>query len=450
MKLFRLAAVVFGFCGMFALGCGSKGSTGPAGPQGPQGNQGPILPSVSAVNPAPGSVNVALDSVVRASFTKSMDASTLNSSTFVVSAGGTSITGTISYNAGSQTVYFTPGLPLTAFTAISAVLTTGVKDAGGTALAQNYSWSFSTGGSFAQSKIYQADVSIPGILVYNNGGSATGNISPDRNISGAATLQNWSSGIWLDSAADRLYVVSSGSNAILVFNNASRATGNIAPSRNITGAATTLNTPGGIWLDSANDSLYVVNGLNSILVFTASTANGNVAPARTISGAATTLNNPYGQIWLDAADDRLYVTNGLASSILVFTASTASGNVAPARTIAGAATTLGAPQGIWLDSASDQLYVADTGNDTILVFTNARTADGNIAPARTITSAGMTPEWIWLDSVTDRLYVANYPTSILVFNGASTANGTVAPARIISGGNTLLGNVRGIWLDSGN
>jgi DNA-binding beta-propeller fold protein YncE len=134
------------------------------------------------------------------------------------------------------------------------------------------------------------------------------------------------------------------------------ATGNIAPSRNITGAATTINCPGGIWLDSSNDSLYVMNAYgNSILVFTASTANGNVAPARTIAGAATTLGNNYGQLWLDAASDRLYVANYGTNAVLVFVASTANGNVAPVRSIVGAATLLSGPYGIWL-SANNSVY----------------------------------------------------------------------------------------------
>jgi hypothetical protein len=105
-----------------------------------------------------------------------MDSSTLNTTNFIVSAGGVQLGGTISYNPGSQTVYFSPGIPLSAFTYISVSLTTGVKDTEGTSLAQDFTWSFTTGGSYAPSKIIATNAGGDSILTFNNAGVANGNI----------------------------------------------------------------------------------------------------------------------------------------------------------------------------------------------------------------------------------------------------------------------------------
>jgi len=423
---------------MLLVSCeGKEGSKGPAGKQ---GTPGPTLPSVTWVSPAPGSIDVPIDSVIRASFTKTMDASTLDSSTFRVSAGGVQITGTISYNSGSQTVYFSPNVPLSAFAYFSVVLTTGVKATEGTALAQDYSWSFTTGGSFAPASLYAASWGLNAIEVYNNVGAASGNIMPARTITGL----NGPLTPWLDKASDRLYVANFSGNNVLVFNNASTINGAVAPSRTITSVS--IDGPFRLWLDSASDRLYVVNQSgNSIAVFNnASTASGATVPDRTISGPGTYLTSP-SAIWLDSASDRLYVANyGGSSQIVVFNnASTAIGNVAPSRTIAGPATTLNCSYGIWLDGASDSLYVANTYAGNILVFNNASTANGNIAPARTISGVSI-PAALWLVSATDRLYVDSASqNSILVFNNASTANGSVAPSRSFSASSPW-----GIWLDT--
>jgi predicted Zn-dependent protease with MMP-like domain len=96
----------------------------------------------------------------------------------------------------------------------------------------------------------------------------------------------------------------------MVFKNTSDLIGDTVPHRRIKGASTTLNEPAALWLDASSDALYVASRVSdAILVFNdAGVAFGNVAPSRTIAGAATTLDNP-NAIWLDAAADRLYVLN---------------------------------------------------------------------------------------------------------------------------------------------
>jgi Bacterial Ig-like domain len=438
-------------------GCsnGKNGATGPAGQQGAQGQQGatgPTDPTVTWVMPVQGATGIYTDSVIKVGFSKPISSSTINSSTFIVSTGGVNVTGTVSYNPGSQTAYFDPYSPLVQFGFYTATLTTGIMDTEGNPLLNNYMWTFTVGGSAKLSKLYVLDYGGASIDVFNNAGTADGNLFPDRNISGGSTTISGPYAFWYDSASDQLYVANYGTSSIIVFDNASTANGNIAPARNISGGSTALNEPDGLWYDAATDQLYVANyGGASILVFNnASTADGNIAPSRTISGSNTTLDGASG-LWYDSGSDQLYVANYSGAGILVFSnASTADGNIAPSRTISGGNTTLVNPAWFWLDTSSNQLYVADyvTG---VLVFNDASTATGNIAPSRTISGSNTTlngASGLWYDSGSNRLYVANYSAAgILVFNDASTATGNIAPSRTIFGGNTTLSEPSGVWLD---
>src|SRR5438270_496531 len=143
---------------------------------------------------------------------------------------------------------------------------------------------------------------------------------------------------------------------------------------------TTSGGGGGGGGTTATGKLYVTNqAQNAILRFdNASTATGNVAPAATIAGASTTLNSP-SSIVLDATANRLFVADGGQSAVLVFdTISTKTGNAAPDRTIAGTNTSLLTPTDLSLDRGRNLLYVVD-GTD-VLVFGSASTATGNITP----------------------------------------------------------------------
>src|SRR6266496_2907899 len=83
------------------------------------------------------------------------------------------------------------------------------------------------------------------------------------------------------------------------------------------------------------------------------------------------------------AQEELFVTNQ-GGSVTVY-ARTANGDVAPLRTISGAATGLNGPFGLAVDTVNNELAVANIGNAapySITVY--ARTANGNVAPLRTI------------------------------------------------------------------
>ena len=451
MKKNNLTKLIFtGILGLLlAAGCainGSNGATGPAGTQGTQGATGPTGPTGTWVMPVQGATGVYTDSVIKVGFSKPISSSTINSSTFMVSTGGLNVTGTVSYNSGSQTAFFDPNIPLSQFGFYTATLTTGIKDTSGNPLAADYTWMFLAGGSSTPSMLYVGNPNTKSILVFNNAGSINGNVFPDRTITSGAL--NWPWRMWLDKPSDMLYI-GNDNNTILVFNNASTINGTVAPSRTITGTLFTYSS--GIWLDTKNDMLYMADASSdAIYVFNnISTLNEAVTPDRIIWGTNTTLGGPR-FLWLDSLTDRLYVTNYSADSILVFTsASTINGNIAPSRTITGS--TITGPTGIWLDTSSDRLYITDSGAHALQVFNNANSISGAVTANRLIYGASTTfvaPYSIWFDAATDRIYVADFfNASVDVFNSASTINVDIAPSRIIKGANTGFNYPESLWLD---
>jgi hypothetical protein len=169
--------------------------------------------------------------------------------------------------------------------------------------------------------------------------SASGDVPPTRVIAGSATTIFQPSQMAADSASN-LYIANgqiSGPASILIFN--STATGNVQPTSTLGGTSTTIYFTKGVAVDKAGN-IYVSSraqditsptgttlGAPSILVFSPG-ATGNVAPIRTITGAATMMD--FGNnLAVDGAGNiyTLSHVTGL-SAILVF-GPTANGNVAP-------------------------------------------------------------------------------------------------------------------------
>jgi hypothetical protein len=90
-----------------------------------------------------------------------MNATTINTSTFTLKQGNTSILGSVAYSGLKAT--FTPSSVLAASVKYTATITTGVKDLAGNALATNIIWSFTT----TDSKVMQTavDLGTSGIYV---------------------------------------------------------------------------------------------------------------------------------------------------------------------------------------------------------------------------------------------------------------------------------------------
>lgn len=297
--------------------------------------------------------------------------------------------------------------------------------------------------------LYVANTQSNAILRFDNATTLEGDVAPTATIQGALTRLSAPAYLFLDVSNDRLYVANAGQSSILVFDNVSTLDGNIAPTRFIEGANTTLSAPSRAILDFGRDILYVDNaGQQSILAFAnGATIEADIAPTRRIAGANPGLGNSL-DMFLDASADRLYVANTGGGSVLVFDLiSTLEGNLFPQRILRGGNTRLGTPQSILVDSGNN-LLVADA--NSLLRFANADTVEGDVAPTAVISGANtglLQPGQMLLNG--GDLYLANTGSNeILIFEDfSSQETGNPFPNRRIGGTNTRILGPSGIALD---
>ncbi len=106
---------------------------------------GSATPTVISTTPANSATGVAINRSLTASFSEAMNPATITSSTFTVAApGNTAVTGTVTYAAAGSEAVFTPSANLAANTLYSATITTGATDLTNQALANSYTWTFTT------------------------------------------------------------------------------------------------------------------------------------------------------------------------------------------------------------------------------------------------------------------------------------------------------------------
>jgi hypothetical protein len=294
--------------------------------------------------------------------------------------------------------------------------------------------------AWAQEELFVTNTApVNSITVYNR--TAVGNSGPIRALIGAATGLTAPVGLVVDTVNNELVVGNFNNHSITVYNRT--ASGNTAPLRTLSGAATVLDGPSGIFVDTINNELVVANasgpgGFGPSITVYSRTASGNTAPLRRLSGAATGLSSAFG-VAIDPVRDELVVTDIANNSVRVY-ARTANGNIAPLRTLSGAATGLSSPTGIVVDRVNNELAVANLGNASITVY--ARTASGNTAPLRTLTGAAtglFQPLGLVVDTVNNELLAANSNAavnSITVHN--RTASGNSGTIRALIGAATGL------------
>jgi len=102
-------------------------------------------PTVISTIPVNGAVGVSQNTLVSATFSVPMEASTINTTTFTLAGPGvTPVAGAVSYAGNTAT--FTPGALLATGTLYTATITSGATDPTGNALAANFVWTFTTAG----------------------------------------------------------------------------------------------------------------------------------------------------------------------------------------------------------------------------------------------------------------------------------------------------------------
>jgi hypothetical protein len=132
-------------------------------------------PTVVSRTPASGATGVAVDTVVTATFSEAMNASTITTSSFTLRRGATPVSGSVSYNSGSYTATFDPAADLAYDTTYTASLSTAITDAAGNPLASTYSWSFTTG-------------SEPGVVTVSI--DAPASVAPDSDFTANVTISS--------------------------------------------------------------------------------------------------------------------------------------------------------------------------------------------------------------------------------------------------------------------
>jgi hypothetical protein len=280
------------------------------------------------------------------------------------------------------------------------------------------------------------------IAVLDNGGAsivtfpidASGDVAPATTLAGSQTNLSGALALAADTQGN-LYVATQ--LAILVF--APGATGNVAPARTIAGPNALAATDyfAGVAV-GADGTIYAASELTSgtnrapkLLAF-APGANGNVAPTRTITGASTTM-----QATLAMAVRSNEIAEADATGNVSFFSTTGNGNVAPQRSLkSGQGIVEGLAYG-----AGGQLYLALYGFGASSAAQYAAGAQNTDAPIATLTGAttGITSIGGIAVDPAGVVYVANADAagaSIRVF--AAGATGDVAPLRTVSGASTTL------------
>lgn len=329
-----------------------------------------------------------------------------------------------------------------------ANFTLQVDDAASASTSVNTSINVNASGPTPEGVLYVSSNLAGAVYSFNVASTLNGTPAPDRTLSGSNTkLESGSPsgspyGMTVNGALDQLYVANAGFSVLglVEFDSASTATGNIAPTRTLSGSNTGFDAGvKAVAVNFTTNVLFMGTSANGIRIFdNASTVSGNTAPNRTLSGGATGLQFVVG-LFADSTNDRLYVANASPASILIWnSASTVNGNSPPTRTLSGAATTLSVPRYALVDTTRDKLYVAEASTGSILIWDNASTVNGNVAPTRVISGANtqiVSPAGLALDPARDELYVgtlAQTGKTILVFGSISSASGNVSPSRTIT------------------
>jgi Tol biopolymer transport system component len=100
-----------------------------------------LPPNVDSTSPTHNANGVAVGATITATFSESMNGSTIDTNTFTLDNG---TTGTVTYDANSTTARFTPTRKLDYDTTYTATITAAAEDLAGNSMLADYSWSFTT------------------------------------------------------------------------------------------------------------------------------------------------------------------------------------------------------------------------------------------------------------------------------------------------------------------
>ena len=238
-----------------------------------------------------------------------------------------------------------------------------------------------------------------------------------------------------DSTRDELYVAAF--TKINVYANASKLDGTITASRTIIPAISGYNSLKRVILDKANDRLYVsfkAPFSGGLAVFEqASKLTGTVAPSRIISG-----NISQDNLTLDLKRNLLYAvwTGTSPAEVYVFEhIDTFKGEAPIARRII----IPNFVHGLSIDSSRDRLYMV-AGTGVAIIVDGASTATGTPAVTTLALPTRGSASAVTIDAQNDRLYMG-FSDQAFVLNDASklaNSSGTAQAAAIMAPPNTMI------------
>ena len=364
------------------------------------------------------SCGVDTGAAISVTFSEDIIATSITNTTFTISG----VSGAVAYNSSTRTATFTPSSALASSSSYTATITTGVKNSAGTAMANNYTWNFTTADPPATNRTLMGGA-IQGIP-----------LSLDANVV-------------------TTFAGSAGS----------------AGSTDGIGTAAKFNTPYGITTDGTN--AYVADSQNHtirkivISTDTVTTLAGSAGSSGSTDGTGTAakFNSPYGITTdgtnLYVADTGNHTIRKIVISTGVVTTLTGSSGSSGSTDGTGSAAQFAGPMGITTDGTN--LYVADTNNNTIrkiVIVTGAVTTLAGTPPAPCPTSscAGVScgigcgfssPHGITTDGT--NLYVSDSGWNRILKIVISTGAVTTAAGDVFSS-TPLFNNPQGITTDGTN
>jgi len=147
-------------------------------------------PTVTSTSPSNNSTNVPVTTALTATFSEKMALSSINISTFTVSNGSTSVSGSVTYDLDTMEATFIPSGSLSYSTTYTATITTDVEDMAGNRMQTDYSWSFTTEGWIGTKQWgttvedYGSGVAVDGSGNIFVTGSTQGNLDGNTNVGG--------------------------------------------------------------------------------------------------------------------------------------------------------------------------------------------------------------------------------------------------------------------------
>ena len=184
-------------------------------------------PSISASNPSNLAIDVPINQQITASFSEVMNGATIINSSFIVTdPNDTAVAGTVSYDESSQMAVFAASSDFTANTSYQALITTDVTNVAGIALANDFSWTFTTSAA--------PDITAP-VVVSNYPADLSVDFAINRNL----TVE-FNEALDPDSVNTTSFTLSDGSNGVASDISFQGTTATLNPNENL--AVNTLYT----------------------------------------------------------------------------------------------------------------------------------------------------------------------------------------------------------------